>query len=120
MRIALTADGTEKTSPVDTRFGRAKWIIVLDTDTGQLEVYDNEVNLTLPQGVGIQTGQNIVNLDVDAIITGNVGPNVYKTLAVTDIRVFLSFGETVEEAVAAFERGELQEVEQANVEVHWI
>jgi len=120
MRIAVTADGTEKTSRLDTRFGRAKWIVVLDTNTGELQAHDNEINLTLAQGAGIQTGQNIANLDVDVVITGNVGPNAYKTLAAADVGIFLTSRKTVEQALAAFERNELQEVNQANVEGHWI
>jgi len=120
MKVAVTAEGPEQTSAVDTRFGRAKCIIVVDTDTGQAQVHDNKVNLNAVQGAGIQTGQNVANLGVDAVITGNVGPNAYKTLAAGNVRVFLASGGSVEQAVAAFERGELQEVQQANVEGHWI
>ncbi len=120
MRVAVTAQGPEGKSPVDTRFGRAKWIVVVDTDTGDSQAHDNEVNLTLSQGAGIQTGQNVANLDADAVITGNLGPNAYRTLAAAEVRVFLASGETVEQVVAAFERGELQEVQQANVEGHWV
>jgi len=120
MKVAVTAQGRELTSLVDTRFGRAKWIIVVETETGEFQVYDNTVNLNLAQGAGIQTGQNVGNLDVEAVITGNVGPNAFKTLAAAQVRVFLASGEPVETVIAAFKRGELQEVEQANVEGHWI
>lgn len=120
MKVAVTAQGRELTSTMDARFGRAKWIIVVDTQTGQSQAHDNKVNLNAVQGAGIQTGQNIANLDVDAVITGNVGPNAFRTLAAAEVRVFLASGETVEEVLAAFERGELREVEQANVEGHWI
>jgi len=120
MKIAVTAQGPEATSPVDTRFGRAKWIVLVDTDTGETQAHDNKLNLTLAQGAGIQTGQNIANLDADAVITGNLGPNAYKTLAAAEVQIFLASGETVEQVVAAFKRGELQKVQQANVEGHWI
>lgn len=120
MKVAVTAQGPELTSTMDTRFGRAKWIIVVDTQTGQSQAHDNKVNLNAVQGAGIQTGQNVGNLGVDAVITGNVGPNAFKALAAAQVRVFLASDETVEEVVAAFERGELREVEQANVEGHWI
>jgi len=118
MKVAVTAQGPEGTSPVDTRFGRAKWIVVVDTDTGDSQAHDNKVNLT--QGAGIQTGQNVANSGADAVITGNLGPNAYKTLAAAEVRIFLASGETVEQVVAAFKRGELQEVQQANVEGHWV
>jgi predicted Fe-Mo cluster-binding NifX family protein len=120
MRIAITAQGQELSSMIDLRFGRAKWIHVVDTDTGEHQVQDNTVHLNLAQGAGIQTGQNIANLGVEAVITGNVGPNAYRTLSAANIKVFLAAEQTVEQAVAASKEGRLQEIQQANVESHWV
>ena len=120
MKIAITAQGNELSSEIDLRFGRAKWLIVVDTETGDLEVHDNELNLNAVQGAGIQTGQNIANLGVEAVITGNVGPNAFKTLNAADIKIFLAEKQTVQEAIDSFKAGELKEIDQANVEGHWI
>ena len=120
MKIAVTAEGQDFSSAVDLRFGRAKWIIVVDTDTGQAQAHDNKLNLNLAQGAGIQTGQNVANLGVEAVLTGNMGPNAFKTLAAAKVRVFLAPGKPVEQVVAAFNQGELQELQQANVEGHWV
>ena len=120
MKIAVTAQGRELSSEVDLRFGRAKWLIVLDTETGDCEAHDNVVNLNAVQGAGIQTGQNIANLGVEAVITGNVGPNAFKTLNSANIKVFLAEKQTVQQAIGSFKAGELKEVDQANVEGHWI
>jgi len=119
MKVAITAQGQESSSMIDLRFGRAKWILVVDTESGQYQVHDNTVQLNLPQGAGIQTGQNVANLGVEAVITGNVGPNAYRTLNAAKIRIFLSAEQTVEQAVAAFKEGRLQDAQQANVEGHW-
>lgn len=120
MKVAVTAQKPDETSQIDTRFGRAKWIIVIDTETGQSDVHSNEVNLNAVQGAGIQTGRNIANLGVDAVITGNVGPNAYKTLVAAQVQVFLASEDNVQQAVAALKRGELEQVKHANVEGHWI
>jgi len=120
MKVAVTAQGQDLSSIVDLRFGRAKWIIVVDTDTGESQVHDNKVNLNLAQGAGIQTGQNVANLGVEAVITGNMGPNAFRTLAASDVRVFLAPSQPVEQVVAAFKQGELHELQQANVEGHWV
>jgi len=120
MKIAVTSQGQELSSMIDLRFGRAKWILVVDTETGGYEAHDNTVHLNLPQGAGIQTGQNIANLGVEAVITGNVGPNAFRTLDAAEIRVFLATQQTVEQAVAALKEGRLEEVQQANVEGHWV
>jgi predicted Fe-Mo cluster-binding NifX family protein len=120
MKIAITAQSKELSSEVDLRFGRAKWIIVADTETGDYAAHDNTVNLNAVQGAGIQTGQNIANLDVEAVITGNVGPNAFRTLSEAKVKVFLADKQTIRQAIEAFKAGKLKEVEQANVEGHWI
>ena len=120
MKIAITAQNKELSSEIDLRFGRAKWLIVFDTETGNSEAHNNEVNLNAAQGAGIQTGSNIANLGVDAVITGNVGPNAFKTLNAAGIKIFLAEKQTVTEAIKAFKADKLREVEQANVEGHWI
>ena len=120
MKIAITAQGEKVSSEIDLRFGRAKWLIVVDTETGDFEAHDNVVNLNAVQGAGIQTGQNIANLGVEAVITGNVGPNAFKTLNAADVKIFLAEKKTVQEAIDSFKAGNLEEVDQASVEGHWI
>jgi len=120
MKVVVTSQGKELSSEIDPRFGRAKWLLVVDTETGLSEAYDNTVNLNLAQGAGIQTGQNVVNLGVEAVITGNVGPNAFKTLGAANVKVFLSKAKTIQETIESFKAGELEEVKQANVEGHWI
>ena len=120
MKIAITAQGSELSSEIDLRFGRAKWLIVVDSEIGDFEVRDNELNLNAVQGAGIQTGRNIANLGVEAVITGNVGPNAFKTLNAANVKIFLAEKQTVQEAIDSFKAGKLKEVKQANVEGHWV
>jgi len=120
LRIAVTAQGKELSSEIDLRFGRAKYLIVVETKTDDFEVHDNTVNLNAPQGAGIQTGQNIANLGVEAVITGNVGPNAFKTLNAAGVKIFFAQKQTVQEALEFFKADKLEEVNRANVEGHWI
>lgn len=120
MKIAITSQGKELSSEIDLRFGRAKFLLVVDTEIDGFEVHDNSMNLNAAQGAGIQTGQNIANLDVEAVITGNVGPNAFKTLNAADIKIFLAEKQTVQDAIDLFKAGKLKKVDQANVEGHWI
>ena len=120
MKIAVTSQGAELSSEIDVRFGRAKWLIVVDTETGDYHARDNIVNLDAVQGAGIQTGQNIANLGVEAVITGNVGPNAFKTLDAAGIKIFLTEKQTVKEAIDLFKTGNLKKVDKANVEGHWV
>ena len=92
----------------------------VDTDTDDTETQDNTVNLNAIQGAGIQTGQNIANLNVDAVITSNVGPNAFRTLSAAKVKVFLAGNQTVQEAIHSLIKGELKELNSASVESHWI
>jgi predicted Fe-Mo cluster-binding NifX family protein len=120
MKVAVTSQGKEFASQVDQRFGRSKYLLVVDTETNDFTVHDNELNLNARQGAGIQTGQNIANLGVEAVITGNVGPNASKTLNAADVKIFLTEKQTVAESVESLKAGKLKQVDQANVEGHWI
>jgi len=120
MKIAITSQGKELSSEVDLRFGRAKFLLVVGTESDDFEVHDNELNLNAVQGAGIQTGQNIANLGVEAVITGNVGPNAFKTLNAAKVKIFLADKQTVADAIETFKAGKLKEADQASVEGHWI
>jgi len=119
MKIAITAKGTSLESEVDQRFGRAKYLIVFDIDTDEIEIHDNEVNLNAAQGAGIQTAQNLAGLGVSAVLTGHVGPNAFRTLSAAEITAYTGFQGTVGEAVEKFKTGSLNPVDSADVEGHW-
>jgi predicted Fe-Mo cluster-binding NifX family protein len=121
MKIAITSYGKDLSCKVDRSFGRAKWLIVVDTESGIFEAHDNKQNVRLPQGAGIQAGQNVANLEVDAILTGNIGPNAYRTLSVASIKIFLIEKgiETVQDALSEWKTGRLKEVTKATIEGHW-
>ncbi|MCE5199598.1 MAG: NifB/NifX family molybdenum-iron cluster-binding protein [Armatimonadota bacterium] len=119
MKVAVTAKGTSLESEVDQRFGRAKCLIVVDTDTDEMDVHDNEVNLNAAQGAGIQTAQNLAGLGVFAVLTGHVGPNAFRTLSAAEIKAYTGLHGTVGEAIEEFKAGSLNPVDSADVEGHW-
>lgn len=119
MMVAITALGQEMSSQVDPRFGRAQWLIVVDSDRDDFQVHDNMVNLNIAQGAGIQTAKRVIELGAEAVVTGNVGPKAFTTLSAAKVDIFLTQASTVAEALKALKRGELKSVTEANVEEHW-
>ena len=119
MKIAITTQGQGLSSQLDPRFGRTKWFILIDTVRNQLKTHDNTVNLNASSGAGIQTAQNIADLEAEVVITGNMGPNAFKTLNAAEVKVFLSKAATAQDALELFKEGKLQEVTAPNVEGHW-
>ncbi len=107
-------------SMVDERFGRAKWFIVVDTETGEYQAVSNEQNLNAGQGAGIQAAENVSRYDVEAVITGHCGPKAFRTLKAAGIKIFIGAGGTASETLDKFKRGELAETAGADVEGHWL
>jgi predicted Fe-Mo cluster-binding NifX family protein len=119
MKIAVTSTGRTLESMLDTRFGRARYLIVEDLKTKELTVVDNTMNMNAAQGAGIQAAQNASRLGVNAIITGNVGPKAFQALNAAGIKVYLCEQVTVAEALQRYRAGELTEAGGANVQGHW-
>jgi predicted Fe-Mo cluster-binding NifX family protein len=119
MKVAVTSQGPDLESPVDPRFGRAKYLLIVDTDTGQFTAHDNTQNLNTPQGAGIQVAQTVSNLGVEVVLTGNVGPKAFTTLQVGRIDVCTGASGTARDAIEDFKSGRLQPVTKPNVAGHW-
>ena len=58
MKIAFSSSGTDLQSQLDPRFGRCPMFLIVDLDTMDIEIFENE-NAALGGGAGIQTAQFI-------------------------------------------------------------
>ena len=81
MKIVVTASGRTLADAMDTRFGRARYFLLVDSDTGTVAAHDNAQNLNAVQGAGIQAAEAVARLGAEAVVTGNVGPKAFRTLA---------------------------------------
>lgn len=107
-------------SPIDPRFGRAAKFILVDTETGSVQVEDNTQNLNAAQGAGIQAAQNVSRLGAQVLLTGHCGPKAFATLRAAGIQVITGVEGTVGEVVERFKRGELSPSDSPDVEGHWV
>ncbi|MFW5734313.1 MAG: NifB/NifX family molybdenum-iron cluster-binding protein [Oceanidesulfovibrio sp.] len=119
MKIAISSPGPDLSAPVDPRFGRASGFILVDEDTGAVEYVNNEQNLNLAQGAGIQSAMNVARTGAGAVITGHVGPKAFAALNKGNIAVYLCDGGNVADALESFKRGELARAQGPDKEGHW-
>jgi predicted Fe-Mo cluster-binding NifX family protein len=120
MKVAISAQSNDIDSLVDPRFGRARWFIIADTETGQWQAHDNATNVNASGGAGVQAGSTVAAQGAEAVITGNVGPNAHKVLAAAGITIYqASNGISVRDALAALKRSELTAMEAPTVSGHW-
>ncbi len=119
MKIAITTQGQELSSPLDPRFGRAAGFLIIDDATGSHEYRDNAQNLNLPQGAGIQAAMNVADMGAQAVITGHVGPKAFAALHKGNITVYYTELSTVADALNAYRSGTLTKATGADRDGHW-
>lgn len=118
MKICVTAGASGLDAPMDPRFGRCPFFVIVDTDSmSENSVANSNVNAT--SGAGIQAAQEISKQGAVALVTGNVGPNAMQTLSAAGIEVYQYQGAgSVREVVEKFKRGELTKIADASVPAH--
>jgi predicted Fe-Mo cluster-binding NifX family protein len=119
MKIAVTSQGETADAAVDPRFGRARFLLVVDLDGDRVEAVDNAANLNATQGAGVQAAQRVAELGVQAVLTGHVGPKAFAALTAANVPVYAGAQGTVRETLAAFRAGRLTRVGAATVGGHW-
>lgn len=116
MKVIVTALGAGMESPVDPHFGRAKYFVLVDTETGDHATHDNAQNLNAIHGAGIQAAQCVARLGAEAVVTGHVGPKAFATLQAAGIAIYEGASGTVADAIRSLRAGQLQQAAQADVE----
>lgn len=115
MKVAVASSGAELDAPMDPRFGRCPWFVIVDTDSMEFEAVENP-GPQMGSGAGIQAAQLVGDAGADAVVAGNYGPNAAQALQAGGIRMFQGAGMTVRQAAQAAAAGQLQEIADATVD----
>jgi len=107
MKIAITSEGKNLDSKLDTRFGRCAYFIIFDLDTNSWEAIEN-TNVQLTGGAGIQSAQSVIAKGVHAVVTGKIGHNAYTTLKTGGIEIYLSNGGTIKNGIDQYKANALE------------
>jgi len=107
MKIAISSRGPALSSEIDPRFSRASYVVVVNTDTGELSAHDNSENVRTAHGAGAQAAQDIVTLGVEGLITGNITPAAAIALKAGHVKVYKQTWGTVRDGVERFKSGRL-------------
>lgn len=87
MKILLTTTSPDIDAPVDPRFGRGAYLIVVDADTLEWQAYPNP-GVNAAGGAGVQAAQFAAGQKVSAVISGDFGPNAFDTLRAAGIAMY--------------------------------
>jgi predicted Fe-Mo cluster-binding NifX family protein len=112
MRIAISAAGQNKESLLDRRFGRCDYFLVYDTETGEFKAIVNN-GVSSGGGAGIAAASQVIEENVSAIITGNLGPNAFELVEKAGIKAYSCEVLPVFRAVELFQIDQLSEINAA-------
>jgi len=118
MRIAISATGPTLDAEVDPRFGRCQYFIIVDPNTLEFEVVENSSAMAAG-GAGISTGQMIASKGVEAILTGNCGPNAYQVLSAAGLRVITGVSGKIKGVIEEYKLGTFSATQQPTVDAHF-
>jgi predicted Fe-Mo cluster-binding NifX family protein len=112
MRIGISANGKNLEDTISEVFARAPHFIIAEIENGKIksfEVVKNEAE-GRAGGVGIFAAKLMVERDVKAVITKNIGPRAFEVLKQFNIEVYQGEGE-VKKAIEEFIQGKLKKFE---------
>jgi len=118
MKVAVTSSEPDLDAQVDPRFGRAQYLLVVDSETLEFEAVPNP-NTSAGGGAGIQTAQLIASKGAEAVLTGNCGPNAFRTLEAAGIKVYVGVSGTVRDALESLKGGSLSAAPGPSVSGHF-
>lgn len=115
MKVCITSQGKDLESQVDPRFGRCQYYIIYNVKDEDFNVEKNPY-INAAGGAGIQAGQMIIDKKVEVILTGNVGPNAFRTLNAGGIEVVTGISGSVKEAIQKYKKGEWDSADSPTVD----
>ena len=114
MRIVVSATEKDINGPVDMRFGRCPYFLVIEAEGKSIKSHKAVENRSANQmgAAGMTSAQEVAEMKPDAIITVNIGPRAFVVFKQLGIDVYQATG-TIKEAVDALLQGKLKKVENS-------
>ncbi len=117
MKIAISSNDGKYDTPLNPRFGRCEFFVIVDTDSRAWEAQANPAAMA-SGGAGTHAVQFLSQQGVQAVITGRCGPNAFSAFNAAHMDAFQADSGTPEELVDKFLAGELKQISSASGKGH--
>ncbi len=118
MRICVTTTGEGLEAPIDGRLGRARYLVIVETDTMSDETVYNP-GWAADHGAGVQAAQMVARTGASVLLAAHCGPKAFEVFRGAGIDVYGGATGTARTAVEAFLAGTLEKMEQADIVAGW-
>jgi len=115
MKIAISSSGENLDSPIDPRFGRCPFFMIVEIEDKKIKDSNAINNTAMMQGggAGITAAQVVGNAGAEAVIAVNYGPRAFGVLSELGIEMYQGVQGTVKENVQQLIEGKLKKLEAA-------
>ncbi|HUS84991.1 MAG TPA: NifB/NifX family molybdenum-iron cluster-binding protein [Anaerolineales bacterium] len=87
MKLAITVNTPQFEASLERRFGRCAYFLIVDAETRAWESLPNPA-ADARGGAGTQAAQFLASQGVDAVVSGDFGPNAFTALDAAGIRMY--------------------------------
>ncbi len=116
MKVCITAAGSQNNSDSDPRFGRCRYFIFTDSESGEYEAFENQA--ASGEGAGVKAAGFVAQKKPDCVVTGNIGPNAFSALKAAGIDVYTGCSGNAAEVLKALKAGEYSKADGATGASH--
>ncbi|MEA2070029.1 MAG: NifB/NifX family molybdenum-iron cluster-binding protein [Asgard group archaeon] len=116
MKVAVSATGDDLNANIDPRFGRCMTFLIVDLDSKKYKAVKNPA-INEGHGAGISAAQFVINQGVDAVLTGNIGPNAHQVFNSSNVKIYVSSG-NIKDNLEKMKNGELSAVSSPTNAAH--
>jgi predicted Fe-Mo cluster-binding NifX family protein len=110
MKVCVSATSDGLNANVDRRFGRCPWFLFVDTESLEYEALENK-SADAPSGAGTACAQLVLEKEVDALISGQVGPNAHEVLKQGGVKIFVAHQDIgIRDAIEKYKNNELKQM----------
>lgn len=117
MKIAISATGKTIENLLDMRFGRCEYFQIHDTENGEVKIIENE-GQNSGGGAGIAAANQLIDEEVNVIITGNLGPNAFELIEKAGIKAYKCGNIAISSVLDKYKKGELDEIKTSGPAHH--
>ncbi|MDD4775767.1 MAG: NifB/NifX family molybdenum-iron cluster-binding protein [Syntrophomonas sp.] len=117
MIIAVPVDDQSAPNTVCVSFGRAPYFLIYDIASAANRMVHNS-GASGQGGAGIKAAQTVVDGKVEAVLTPRCGENAAEVLRAAGIKMYKTSGDSINENIEAFKKGELQPLQDIHPGLH--
>ena len=109
MKIGISAKGKNREDLLDLHFGRCDYFQVFDSENNTIKVLENK-GISASGGAGVVAANQIIDEEVEVVITGSLGPNAFKLISKAGISPYKCEELPIKDVLIKYRNNELEEI----------